>query len=72
LSIIEQERERRNDKDNNKIVQKYREIYVYQGREDIRADDKDAAKIVNMRNARQAKPWKEKYKKIIKSFPNDY
>ena len=60
LSIIEQERERRNDKDNNKIVQKYGEIYVYQGREDIRANDEDAAKIINMRNARQAKPMEGK------------
>lgn len=72
MGIAEQERERRNDKDNNKVVQKYGEIYAYQGREDIKADDEDEAKIVNIRNVRKAKPRREKYKKMIQSFPNDY
>jgi hypothetical protein len=29
LSLAEQEREKRNDRDNGRIIQKYREIYVY-------------------------------------------
>jgi hypothetical protein len=29
LSLAEQEREKRKNTDNNKVVQKYREIYVY-------------------------------------------
>jgi len=56
LSLAAQEREKRDNKDNGKIVQKYGEIYVYQGRADIIADDKDEAKVVNIRNARLAKP----------------
>jgi hypothetical protein len=72
LSLAEQEREKRNNKNNNKIVQKYGEIYVYQGREDITADDKDELKVVNMRNARLAKPWREKYKKLMKNFQKEY
>jgi hypothetical protein len=51
LSLAAQEREKRDNKDNGKIVQKYGEIYVYQGRADIIADDEDEAKVVNMRNA---------------------
>ena len=43
LSITEQERMKRNDKDSNRIVQTYGEIYVYQGREDIEVDDNDKA-----------------------------
>ena len=72
LSIAEQEREKRKDKDNNKIVQKYGEIYVYQGRADILADDEDEAKVVNMRNARLARPWREKYKKMMQTFPKEH
>jgi hypothetical protein len=29
LSLVEQEREKRNGRDNGRIIQKYREIYVY-------------------------------------------
>jgi hypothetical protein len=29
LSLTEQEREKRNNRDNGRIIQKYREIYVY-------------------------------------------
>jgi hypothetical protein len=72
LSLTEQEREKRNVPDNNRIIQKYREIYVYQGRADILADDEDQAKVVNMRNARLAKPWRIKYAKAMESFQKDY
>jgi len=72
LSLAEQERESRNAPDNSRIVQKYGEIYVYQGRADIRADDEDLAKVVNMREARLSKPWRIKYAKLMKAFPKDY
>ena len=38
LSLAEQGWEKRNDRDNGRIVQKYGEIYLYQGRADIAAD----------------------------------
>jgi hypothetical protein len=72
LSLAEQEREKRNVPDNNRIIQKYGEIYVYQGRADILADDEDQAKVVNMRNTRLAKPWRIKYAKAMESFQKDY
>jgi hypothetical protein len=72
LSLTEQEREKRNDRDNGRIVQKYGEIYVYQGRADIAADNEDEVKVVNMRNARLAKPWRKKYQQIMVLFPEDY
>jgi hypothetical protein len=53
LGLAEAERLKRKDKDSNKIVQKYGEIYVQQGRADIEADDEDEQKV---------KPWKAKYK----------
>jgi hypothetical protein len=56
LSLAAQEREKRDGRDNGRIVQKYGEIYVYQGRADITADDEDEAKVVNMQIARLAKP----------------
>jgi hypothetical protein len=51
LSLAEQEREKRNNRDNRRIIQKYGEIYIYQGRADIVADNEDKIKVVNMRNA---------------------
>ena len=64
LSLAEQERAKRRE-NSGRIVQKYGEIYVYQGRKDIEEDDKDEAKVVNMRNARASKPWKARYKKLL-------
>ena len=68
LGLTEKERQARKD-GAGKIVQKYREITVEQGRKDIKADIEDEARVVNMRNARLSKPWQEKYKKIIQLFP---
>jgi hypothetical protein len=48
LSLAEQEREKRNNRDNGRIVQKYGEIYIYQGRADIAADNEDKVKVVNI------------------------
>jgi hypothetical protein len=33
---------------------------------DIEADDEDEAQVVNMRNIGLSKPWKDKYKKMVK------
>ncbi|PMD53665.1 uncharacterized protein K444DRAFT_541159, partial [Hyaloscypha bicolor E] len=49
----------------SKIIQKYREITIEQGRNNIEADNEDKARIVNIRHARLSKPWRNKYKKII-------
>ena len=51
LNLAAVERQKRGERSNNKIMQKYGEIYVYQGRADIEADDEDEAKVINMRNA---------------------
>jgi hypothetical protein len=55
-----------------RIVQKYGEITVEQGRKDIEADDEDEARVVNMRHARLSKPWRNKYKKMMRRFEADY
>jgi hypothetical protein len=39
-----------------KIVQKYGEITIEQGRKDIEADNEDKARVVNIRHARLSKP----------------
>jgi hypothetical protein len=57
VSIAEQQRAAQN---NPKIIQKYGGIYVYQGRADIMADDKEEA------NARLAKAYR-KDTKIMKT-----
>jgi hypothetical protein len=72
LGIAEQERAVREAPDNRRVVQKYGEIYVYQARADIAADDEDEAKVVNLRDARLARPWKKAYKKMVESFGDEY
>jgi hypothetical protein len=72
LSLAAQEQEKKDNKDNKRIVQKYSKIYVYQGQADIIADNKDKAKVVNIQNAQLAKPWRKAYLKIMQSFLEDY
>jgi hypothetical protein len=38
----------------------------------MEADDEDEAKVVNMRNAWLSRPWREKYKKMVKTLPEEY
>jgi adenylate kinase len=70
LSLIEQERQKRKE-GSGKIVQKYGEITVEQGRKDIEANDEDELRVVNIRNQRLAKPWKAKYKKVMEELTLD-
>jgi hypothetical protein len=56
----------------SKIIQKYGEITIEQGRMDIEADNEDKARVVNMRHARLSKPWRNKYKKIMRRFKANY
>jgi len=71
LSIAEAARLKRKDA-SGKIVQKYGEIYSHQARKDIAANEDDEKEVVNMREQRLQKPWKVKYKAMIKSFKEDY
>jgi hypothetical protein len=71
LGLAEKERLARKE-GAGKIVQKYGEITVEQGRMDIEADDEDEARVVNMRHARLSKPWRNKYKKMMRRFEADY
>ena len=72
LNLVAVEQQKRDKRSNNKIVQNYGEIDVYQGRADIETDDEGEAKVINIRNARLAKPWRKEYKKMIQSFPEEY
>ncbi|PMD63212.1 uncharacterized protein K444DRAFT_523553, partial [Hyaloscypha bicolor E] len=56
----------------SKIIQKYGKITIEQGRKDIKADNKNKARVVNMRHARLSKPWRNKYKKIMRRFEANY
>jgi hypothetical protein len=71
LGLAEKERLARKE-GAGKIIQKYGEITVEQGRKDIEADDEDEARVVNMRHARLSKPWRNKYKKMMRRFEADY
>jgi len=71
LSIAEAARQKRK-KASGKIVQKYGEIYGHQARKDIAADEDDEKEVINMREQRLMKPWKVKYKAIMKKFKQDY
>ena len=55
LSLAEKERQTRKE-GASKIVQKYGEITVEQGRRDIQADIEDKEKVVNIRATRLARP----------------
>jgi protein subunit release factor B len=46
LSLAEVKQEKQKDEDNNKIVQKYSEIYVYQGRPNILGDNKNETTVI--------------------------
>ena len=71
LGLVEKERLARKE-GASRIIQKYGEITVEQGRKDIEADNEDKARVVNMRYARLSKPWRNKYKKIMQRFKANY
>ncbi len=48
LSIAEAEWEKRKDKNNNKIIQKYSKIYMHQGQADIERDNVDNLRVINI------------------------
>jgi hypothetical protein len=56
----------------NTVVQKYGEIYGNVARRQIKADDEDASRVVNMRDKRLQAPWKKKYKAIMVKYPKIY
>jgi histone acetyltransferase (RNA polymerase elongator complex component) len=52
----------------NKVVQKYKEIYKHQAQREIFLDEEDEKEVVNMQNSQLSKPWKKKYKEVIKEL----
>ncbi|KAH6667219.1 hypothetical protein B0J14DRAFT_676966 [Halenospora varia] len=54
------------------VMQKYGEIYGGQARRQMRADDDDEAKVVNMRLKREQKPWKAKWKALSRGWTDQY
>jgi hypothetical protein len=67
LTIAETARKERKEA-SGKVVQKYGEIYGHQARRDIFLDDEEEKEVVNMQNNRLSKPWKKKYKLVIKEL----
>ena len=57
----QKEREERNNQP-NKVVQKYREIYGYQARRQIAADELAEDMVVNLHERRLRRPYLEYYK----------
>ena len=54
------------------IVQKFGEIYGGAARRQMRDDDEDEKRVVNMREQRLKAPWKKKYKAIMKNWEETY
>jgi vacuolar-type H+-ATPase subunit E/Vma4 len=71
LTIAEDARKSQKDA-SGKVVQKYGEIYGNQARLQIMADIEDKRQVVNIREKRLQKPWREKYKKMVKNFAQEY
>jgi hypothetical protein len=71
LTIAEDVRKSRKNA-SGQVVQKYREIYGNQARLQIQADIEDERQVVNIREKRLQKPWREKYKKMVKNFVQEY
>ena len=67
LSIAEAARKERKEA-SSKVVQKYGEIYGNQARREIALDEEDEKEVVNMRNNRLSKPWKKKYRGVMKEL----
>jgi hypothetical protein len=67
LTIAETARKERKEA-SGKVVQKYGEIYGHQAWRDIFLDNEEEKEVVNMRNNRLSKPWKKKYKLVIKEL----
>lgn len=59
---------RETSKDGNRVVQKYGEIYGKQALRDIAEDRQEELRVVNMRQERQTKPWRLKYKQVMKDL----
>ena len=66
LNLASQARQK--SKDGRKIVQKYGEIYGRHALRQIEDDRRDELCVVNMRDARLSKPWKIKYKSVMKEL----
>ncbi len=71
LTITEDVRKSRKNA-SGQVVQKYGEIYGNQACLQIQADIEDERQVVNMREKRLQKPWREKYKKMVKKFVQEY
>jgi hypothetical protein len=54
------------------IVQKYGEIYGGVARRQMRDDDEDEAKVVNMREKRLQAPWRKKWREFSKGYTKIY
>jgi len=59
---------RKTTKDSNKVVQKYGEIYGSVALRDIEEDIREEREVVNIRESRLTKPWKLKYKEVMKQL----
>ena len=68
MAITAAKKEQQRCKDaSGKIVQKYREIYTYQARQQVADDEEDEKKVVNIRELRlqrRKKKEREKAKKV--------
>jgi hypothetical protein len=54
------------------IIQKYGEIYGGAAHRQIRDNNEDKAKVVNMREKRLQAPWRKKWKEFSKGYTKVY
>ncbi len=67
----EKERKERNEA-LNKVVQKYGEIYGNVARRQIKEDEEEERRVVNIREKRLTEPHRRRYKAIMKGFVAEY
>ncbi|KAI1005655.1 hypothetical protein K3495_g2569 [Podosphaera aphanis] len=66
LNLANQAREKA--KDGKKVVQKFGVVYGGHARRQIEDDKMEESAVVNMRDSKLARPWKAKYKLVMKEL----
>ncbi|KAI1000805.1 hypothetical protein K3495_g7393 [Podosphaera aphanis] len=66
LNLTNQTREKA--KDGKKVVQKFSVVYGGHARRQIEDDKMEGSAVVNMRDSKLARPWKAKYKRVMKEL----
>jgi hypothetical protein len=67
LGSTEVARKRRKE-ESSKVIQKYSEIRVHHTRKQIKAEEEEENRVVNMQLKRLKKGWRKQYNKVLKEL----